>query len=126
MTRIGARVADEFESGTDCTVMGLKLKNRGTGETCETGELDLDGNSWYRGGTEYYNFESYPHCDKFQPREKLQFKFHFHWTCIDHMQLVRLRVYFWRRYYQWNGKHWFTPSSGWMDFDFEDTEPDDH
>ena len=126
MTRISARVGAEFESGTDCTVMGLKLRNRGTGETCETGELDLDGNSWYRGGTEYYNFESYPHCDKFQPREKLQFKFHFHWTCIDHMQLWQLRVYFWRRYYQWNGEHWFTPSSGWMDFDFEDTEPDDH
>ena len=70
--------------------MGLKLRNQGTAEICETGELDGPGNSWAWGGTESYAF-IYSRtivCANFRPRElrkaKLQFKFHFHSSCIDH------------------------------------------
>ena len=73
-----------------CTVMGLKLRNQGTAEICETGELDGPGNSWAWGETESYAF-IYSRtivCANFRPRElrkaKLQFKFHFHSSCIDH------------------------------------------
>ena len=38
VTRIQAKVADEYESGTDCTVK-LWLRNAGTMETCSTGVL---------------------------------------------------------------------------------------
>ena len=121
MTRIEAKVADEWESGTDCTVR-LRLKNRGTRETCRTGVLDSPGNSWAWGDTEVYDFSSYPHCDNFQPRENLQFKFHLDSSCIDHMQLSWLRVYFGRKYFWWSGRHWFNPSSNWVNFDYMGTD----
>ena len=121
MKRIEAKVADEYESGTDCTVT-LQLKNPGETEICETGTLDEPfTNNWARGGTEAYNMHI---CNGviywLKPRENLQFKFLLHSSCIDHMQLVYLRVYFrGGRYFQWSGKHWFTPTSDWMVFDFE-------
>ena len=128
MTRIEAKVANEFEAGTDCTV-SLKLKNRGTTETCHTLVLDGPGNSWARGDREVYNFESNPQCnthkaqctvkcDNFRPGENLQFKFHLSSSCIDHMLLSWVRVYFGRKYFDWSGRHWFNPSSNWMNFDY--------
>merc|ERR1712181_182255 len=117
VSRIVAKVADEFESGTDCDVK-LRLKDPGDNEICKTGVLDEpQTNNWARAGTEVYNFAGF--C-LLKPREKLQFKFHLSSSCIDHMQLVSVRVYFrGGRYFHWSGKHWFTPSSDWMDFDFE-------
>ena len=116
MTRIEAKIADNFESGTDCDV-SLELRNPGE-STCKTGVLDEPlTNNWARAGTEVYHSGGL--C-LLKPKENLQFKFHLSSSCIDHMQLVSFRVYFrGGRYFHWSGKHWFTPSSDWMDFDFE-------
>ena len=118
MERIEAKIASEFESGTDCDVK-LQLKNPGETKICKTGILDEPHtNNWAWAGTEVYNFAGL--CNGLKPRENLQFKFHLSSSCIDHMQLVSFRVYFrGGRYFQWSGKHWFTPTSDWMDFDFE-------
>ena len=130
MRRIEAKVADNFESGTDCDV-SLELMNPGETKSCKTGILDEPHiNNWGRAGREVYNFAGLCNGGKtyqLKPSKKLQFRFHLHpeWNealfrCIDHMQLVSLRVYFQGgRYFHWSGKHWFTPSSDWMDFDFE-------
>ena len=103
-------------------VMGLKLRNQGTSEICETGELDSPGNSWAWGETESYAF-IYSRtivCANFRPRElrkaKLQFKFDFHSSCIDH-SATSLSPCILYTLFSWYGKHWFTPSSDWMDFD---------
>ena len=125
LRRIEAKVVDEYESGTDCIVR-LKLKNRGTTETCTTGDLDGRGNSWARGDTEVYDGPSvYNYCRNFQPSESLQFKFTLHpLGCVDHMQLSWVRVYFGSgsvSYFQWSLStgHWWNPTSQWMDFDFK-------
>ena len=120
LTRIEAKVADEYEAGTDC-IVHLKLKNWGTAETCKTGALDDRGNSWARGDTEVYDGSSvYKYCRNFQPRENLQFKLILDpLGCVDHIQLFWVRVYFRRTYFQWSGQHWFTPTSDWMNFDFK-------
>ena len=131
VTRVQAKVANEYESGTDCTVT-LRLRNAGTTETCNTGDLDDDGNSWARDGWEDYSFAKadevcmqatdYFH---FRPGNNLQFKFIFDplpllglfGDCFDHLQLTWVRVYFGRKYYEWSGQHWWNPSSKWMNFD---------
>ena len=124
LQRVKAKVVDEFESGTDCTVY-LALKNRGTTETCQTGPLDDPGNSWARGETEFYsdfNVNYDLKCHNFQPRNNfLQFKIHLDSSCVDHLQLSLVRVSFGHLFFQWvdwNG-HWFNPSSDWVNFDLQ-------
>ena len=138
VSRIQAKVADEYESGTDCIVY-LELHNPGTthetgalDHTCMTGALDGPGNSWARDGSEDYPFEEADNvCINFRPGNHLQFTFRFepsfpilHHQCFDHMQLTWVRVYFGRyygdntKYYEWSGKHWWNPRSNWMKFDF--------
>ena len=80
------------------------------------------GNSWAWGGTESYAF-IYSRtivCANFRPRElrkaKLQFKFDFHSSCINH-SATSLSPCILYTLFSWYGKHWFTPSSDWMDFD---------
>ena len=117
VTRIRARVADNYESGTDCSVF-LRLHNAGT--TCGTKILDGPGNSWVRDGSEDYSFKEAENVcthDNFRPGNNLQFKFYLHRSCIDHMQLTWVRVYFGGKYYEWSGQHWWTPRAKWMDFD---------
>ena len=119
MSLIEARVGRAFEAGTDCTVY-LALKNRGTAETCQTGPLDSPGNSWAYGDTEEYDYIHYDfsNCRNFRPKENfLQFKIHLDSFCIDHLQLYTVRVSFGRKYFDWSGRHWFNPSSNWIDFD---------
>merc|ERR1712172_106212 len=130
LKRIEAKVADEFESGTDCDV-SLELMNPGETKSCKTGILDEPHvNNWARAGKEVYNFAGLCNGGKtylLKPSKKLQFRVNLgpKWNealfrCIDHMQLVSLRVYFsGGRYFHWSGKHWFTPTSDWMSFDFE-------
>merc|ERR1712216_988897 len=127
LRRIEAKIADNFESGTDCDVR-LKLKNPGKTGSCRTKVLDEPHiNNWARAGTEVYNFKG--SCGAgWKSRENLQFKILLGPSigerpccyCVDHLQLVSVRVYLrGGRYLHWSGKHWFTPTSGWMDFDFE-------
>merc|ERR1711971_1405095 len=52
LRRIEAKIADNFESGTDCDVR-LKLKNPGKTGSCRTKVLDEPHiNNWARAGTE--------------------------------------------------------------------------
>ena len=136
MTLIEARIADEDQAGTDCSV-SLELRNQGTEEACKTNVLDSPGNSWARGGREafYYDlfYSSRPppgyfgDCADFQPKENLQFRFTFYapvifkWTCYDHMKLTKFDVYFGRRVFHWSGAYWFSRNIDWMDFDSEST-----
>ena len=119
MTHVKAKVANVYESGTDCSVV-LELHNPGTSETCSTGVMDDPGNSWGRNDIEAYHFEDNPVCTNFQPENNLQFKFHLDDSCIDHMQLIWVRVHFARKCFTWSGQHWWNPSSRWMYFDSMD------
>jgi hypothetical protein len=77
LTRVRARVADEWLAGTDCHVQ-LVLRNRGTSEECQTKTLDKSGSNWERNQEEDYEEESFSEqflpCKHFYPKPgKLQF-----------------------------------------------------
>ena len=128
LVKIKARVADRLDAGTDSPIY-LKLKNRDTGEECETGMLD-DSNfdNWSRGFEERFTIASLPAsfipCRFFSPSQNGDLMFNIKNTGSDDLLLESVKVYFdfqgslfdgskvkAKDYpilsFTWNGWHWF-------------------
>ena len=112
--RITAKVADRFEAGTDSEIY-LKLKNRDTGEECETGMLYRQniGNEWARGVTESIGFgrDSRASCRFFAPSQNGELVFNIKNADSDDLLLESVMLHF-AGYpplvFTWKGTHWFT------------------
>ena len=104
-----ASVADRFEAGTDSPIF-LKLKNRGTGEECETEMLDVsctfnhapctirlpvdNHDNWYRGVTETFYRSKFAPCRFFSPSQNGGLMFNIKNTGSDDLLLESVKVYF--------------------------------
>ena len=112
-----------YEAGTDCSV-ALELRNPGAdGDYCVTAYLNTIGNNWARGGSETFDLHGNLARDcNLQPKENLQFRFYFRvivlfpWPCFDNMKLTKVKVYFGKRFFQWDGANWFTRNTDWKNF----------
>ena len=122
--RITAKVADRFEAGTDSEIY-LKLKNRDTGEECETGMLYRShGNEWARGTTESIGLEyKRASCWFFSPSQNGELVFNIKNAGSDDLLLESVMLHFavhgsmFDSYmhrsgyptlvFTWNGTHWF-------------------
>ena len=99
LTRVRARVADEWQAGTNCDVQ-LVLRNRGTSESCQTKTLDSSGDNWERNQEEDFDEENYRDlflpCKLFYPKPgKLQF----YSTCRSSGKLAKVELNFGSTYY---------------------------
>ena len=96
---IKAKVADRFEAGTDSAIY-LKLKNRDTGEECESKMLDVpckythDCDDWKRGDTEKFYRSKFAPCRFFTPSQNGELMFNIKNTGSDDLLLESVYVYF--------------------------------
>ena len=97
LVKIKARVADRIDAGTNSPIY-LKLKNRDTGEECETGLLDDDYDNWYTNDDEWFTRSeheaSFSPCRFFSPSQNGELRFNFKNAGNDDLLLEYVKLTF--------------------------------
>ena len=98
LEKITAKIPDRFEAGTNGAI-NLKLKNRDTGEECETGMLDdSDYDNWYGGTEESFTRSKYKAsfgpCRFFSPSRTGELMFNIKNSGSDDLLLESVKLRF--------------------------------